>query len=171
MSQHALPAAVALALLFLVRQRASRTVAPATRTLPLCIEYKSADPTAQLVLAAASLVQGWPSAQPAKVTQIQGGITNLLWKVECGPRAALVRVYGENTEVMIDRQLECVLFAELSRRGFGPQLHGLFANGRVEGYTSPSARRPCPSKRCWPPWRWASLQKSSLGYKRCCPRR
>jgi hypothetical protein len=47
-------------------------------------------------------------------TPITGGLTNLLWKVErkdatgaagTAP-AVLVRVFGENTEVMIDRDVE-----------------------------------------------------------------
>lgn len=69
------------------------------------------------------------------VEQIQGGITNLLWKITNEKnQACLVRVYGQNTEIMIDRDKECMIFAELSKRKFGPKLWGRFLNGRVEGY-------------------------------------
>jgi ethanolamine kinase len=70
-----------------------------------------------------------------QIEQIQGGITNMLWKVTNDQgQSCLVRVYGENTEVMIDREMECRVFAELSNRKFGPKLWGRFVNGRVEGY-------------------------------------
>ena len=70
-----------------------------------------------------------------KTEQIQGGITNLLWKVTNDRgQSCLIRAYGENTEVLIDREAECGVFYELSKRKFGPNLWGRFTNGRVEGY-------------------------------------
>jgi len=80
-------------------------------------------------------------ALPAElhVSVLQGGLTNQLFLVADAPLAnakkgVLVRVYGRNTEVLIDREEEALLFYVLSQKGFGPQLHGLFRNGRVEGY-------------------------------------
>ena len=46
-----------------------------------------------------------------------GGITNLLFKLE-GPKeeaAILVRIYGEDTDVLIDRERDNALFDELAR--------------------------------------------------------
>lgn len=89
---------------------------------------------------------GLLSDEEISTEQLQGGITNLLWKVTNDMGAScLVRAYGENTEVMIDREKECLVFAELSKRGFGPKLWGRFANGRVEGYFDAKALDP-PSK-------------------------
>ena len=78
-----------------------------------------------------------------KSSVIQGGITNLLYLMT--PKIAtdsngnantklLVRIYGENTEVLIDRQREEQLFYELGNNGFGPKLYGLFGNGRIEQF-------------------------------------
>eukprot|EP01083_Nonionella_stella_P075533 205392_1 len=75
---------------------------------------------------------------------IQGGITNLLYLLtpksgdECksndqaSGHKLLVRIYGENTEVLIDRDREEKLFYELGNVGFGPKLYGIFGNGRME---------------------------------------
>lgn len=46
-----------------------------------------------------------------------GGITNLLFKLQ-GPKdeaAVLVRIYGEDTDVLIDRERDNALFDELAR--------------------------------------------------------
>lgn len=46
-----------------------------------------------------------------------GGITNLLFKLQ-GPEeeaAILVRIYGEDTDVLIDRERDNALFDELAR--------------------------------------------------------
>jgi hypothetical protein len=47
-----------------------------------------------------------------RVEQISGGITNALFKVSRADSAAIVRVFGENTELVIDRYLQatCILF-------------------------------------------------------------
>ena len=63
-----------------------------------------------------------------KITTIQGGITNLLFLAELNtndpniPKDLLIRVYGENTEVLIDRPFETCLFHELGQSGFGPKV-------------------------------------------------
>ena len=50
-------------------------------------------------------------------TSAGGGITNLLFKLQ-GPKdeaAILVRIYGEDTDVLIDRERDNALFDELAR--------------------------------------------------------
>ncbi|KAH9254604.1 hypothetical protein BASA81_007361 [Batrachochytrium salamandrivorans] len=80
------------------------------------------------------LFDGQTDAQ-ISIDQIRGGITNLLWKLSNDRgRSILVRAYGENTEVLIDRELECSILQELSDLHFAPKLYGLFANGRVEEF-------------------------------------
>jgi ethanolamine kinase len=80
-----------------------------------------------------------------EVVQISGGITNLLYKVSGGGGAGaaaalsvLVRIYGPNTEILINREEECDLFEELAGLKFGPPYLGRFSNGRVEGYLDQS---------------------------------
>jgi len=53
-------------------------------------------------------------------------------KHNISPSTLLVRVYGEKTEVIIDRSRENNIFAELTQMGFGIKLIGLFDNGRIE---------------------------------------
>mmetsp|Transcript_42048 Transcript_42048/g.131731 ORF Transcript_42048/g.131731 Transcript_42048/m.131731 type:complete len:418 (-) Transcript_42048:123-1376(-) len=69
-----------------------------------------------------------------EVTTVTGGVTNMLYRVS-GPGAAqpvLVRVYGLNTEVLIDRERENRIFAALSAVGAAPTFFGRFRGGRVE---------------------------------------
>ena len=69
--------------------------------------------------------------------QIGGGYTNLLFLLTPKTTSAashkfLVRVYGANTELLIDREREEKLLWELGEVGFAPKLFGLFGNGRME---------------------------------------
>ncbi|ETV89474.1 hypothetical protein H257_00744 [Aphanomyces astaci] len=65
---------------------------------------------------------------------ICGGITNRLYRLTWQDKSVLLRIYGEHTEVFIDRDIDNETFAELSRRGFAPMYHGRFRNGRIEGW-------------------------------------
>jgi len=76
------------------------------------------------------------------VTEVRGGITNLLYRLEAGGESRLVRIYGENTEVLIDREQDTATFAELAQRKFAPWLFGEFANGRVEQWLPMRALEP-----------------------------
>lgn len=86
---------------------------------------------------AREIVPGWKDLGLDKeeadltVTVISGGITNLLYRVSINPthpalknegkseviRDAIVRIYGRNTEVIIDRERDNRLFAQLSTLG------------------------------------------------------
>jgi ethanolamine kinase len=81
------------------------------------------------------MVPGWSTVTTCRLTPIGGGITNRLLRVDAdGVQPVLVRIYGPNTEVVIDRDAENRLFARLSRAGFAPPYLGRFLNGRVEGF-------------------------------------
>ncbi|ETW08512.1 hypothetical protein H310_01077 [Aphanomyces invadans] len=73
---------------------------------------------------------------------ICGGITNRLYRLTWHDKSVLIRLYGEHTEVFIDRDVDNETFAELSRRGFAPVYHGRFTNGRVEGWVDGSPFEP-----------------------------
>lgn len=80
-------------------------------------------------------VMGWDATDAPKllVKTIEGGITNKLSLcIREDGQKALVRVYGANTDLFIDRNEENRVFAELTRLNFGVKLLGLFGNGRVE---------------------------------------
>uniref|UniRef100_A0A7S1F289 ethanolamine kinase n=1 Tax=Noctiluca scintillans TaxID=2966 RepID=A0A7S1F289_NOCSC len=88
-----------------------------------------------------SQVLTFPSTHSCEVVQVQGGITNLLFRVTPeGLDPVLVRIFGKAGDLACDRQSENAIFLELAASGFGPALWGLFGNGRIEGWLV--GRRP-----------------------------
>eukprot|EP01138_Halocafeteria_seosinensis_P011232 gb/GECG01011474.1/.p1 GENE.gb/GECG01011474.1/~~gb/GECG01011474.1/.p1 ORF type:complete len:393 (+),score=53.55 gb/GECG01011474.1/:1-1179(+) len=75
-----------------------------------------------------------------EIEEIRGGITNLLYRVYHKDHskeedyAAMVRIFGEKSEVLIDRDKDNQVFKHFSDLKFGPHLYGIFGNGRVEGW-------------------------------------
>jgi len=85
------------------------------------------------------------SRSSAKITKLTGGITNILYLVTPIVQevvdsmvetegSVIIRIYGAGTADIIDRNVENLVFAQLSQSNFGPTFYGLFENGRVEGY-------------------------------------
>ncbi|XP_078432353.1 protein kinase superfamily protein isoform X2 [Wolffia australiana] len=72
------------------------------------------------------------------IEKVSGGITNLLLKVsirEDEETACLtVRLYGPNTDVIINRERELKAINYLSAAGFGAKLLGIFKNGMVQSF-------------------------------------
>ena len=98
---------------------------------------------------AIALAPGWSGLDPAaeadfKVEQISGGITNALFKVTRvhDATSALVRIFGDKTELVIDRERERSVVAQLAPFGLGTPLFGYFANGRVEQFLPGRALTP-----------------------------
>ena len=62
-----------------------------------------------------------------KVAKVSGGITNLLLKLS--PSGAnepvLVRVFGDNTDIVIDRKAEEVVSLQIYKAGFGAEVQSL----------------------------------------------
>ncbi|OMP09136.1 hypothetical protein COLO4_05782 [Corchorus olitorius] len=82
------------------------------------------------------------------VETVSGGITNLLLKVsvkeENGDNVSVtVRLYGPNTEYVINRERELQAIKYLSAAGFGAKLLGVFGNGMVQSFID--ARTLIPS--------------------------
>lgn len=80
------------------------------------------------------LVPSFASFKPEEVslTSVKGGITNTLWRACAGDQSALVRIYGDGTDIIINRQRENQIFAELTEMHFGIKLLAMFKNGRIE---------------------------------------
>ncbi|PKA47070.1 ethanolamine kinase [Apostasia shenzhenica] len=83
----------------------------------------------------------WSSIDSSQfsIETVAGGITNLLLKVTVkdasGIDASLtVRLYGPNTDLVIDRKRELQALPHLSAAGFGARLLGLFSNGMVQSF-------------------------------------
>ena len=92
------------------------------------------------------IVPSWSTAlqEDVVLVALTGGITNtmylLTWKADM---KIIVRLFGANTELFIDRKNENSLFAALSGLDMGcPNFYGLFNNGRIEGYLPARAVTP-----------------------------
>lgn len=114
--------------------------------LPTCsmsvdITLPSSEMEAQVRDVCRTLIKRWSGLNNShfKVERVSGGITNLLLKVsvkneheEDAP--VTVRVFGPNTDVVIDRERELQAICCLSAAGFGAKLLGIFANGMVQSF-------------------------------------
>lgn len=114
--------------------------------LPTCsmsvdITLPSSEMEAQVRDVCRTLIKRWSGLNNShfKVERVSGGITNLLLKVsvkneheEDAP--VTVRVFGPNTDVVIDRERELQAICYLSAAGFGAKLLGIFANGMVQSF-------------------------------------
>lgn len=87
----------------------------------------------------------WRRARPEElsVTPVSGGLSNLLFRcslpnhvpsVGGEPREVLLRLYGAILQGVDSLVLESVMFAILAERSLGPQLYGVFPEGRLEQY-------------------------------------
>jgi ethanolamine kinase len=93
---------------------------------------------------AKQLVPGWSDIDEAQVevSTVTGGITNQLLKLEFtgtlapdAPRCATCRIFGDSTDLVINREQEFKVIKYLSdHKQFGPILYGAFVNGRLESY-------------------------------------
>ncbi|MFT5681498.1 MAG: ethanolamine kinase [Myxococcota bacterium] len=108
---------------------------PAACLSCLPIDRDAPDRDARLLDVVRRIAPSWAHEETAVVSSISGGITNLLFLLTAPDRdPMLVRLYGDGTEVVIDRDRENTLMAYLSQQGFAPTFHGRFTGGRVEGY-------------------------------------
>lgn len=102
-----------------------------------------------------ALLDSWSSEARATVEVITGGVTNVLFKVtnldlEEGSkeRDVILRVFGDNTDLLIDRQKELSVMLQLNGHGFGAKILATFENGRIEEYLT---SKPMDYTRCVQP--------------------
>lgn len=90
----------------------------------------------------------WRRARPEElsVCPVSGGLSNLLFRCSLPnhvpsmggePREVLLRLYGAILQGVDSLVLESVMFAILAERSLGPQLYGVFPEGRLEQYLPP----------------------------------
>ncbi|XP_036762678.2 choline/ethanolamine kinase isoform X2 [Manis pentadactyla] len=96
----------------------------------------------------------WRRVRPEelRVDPVSGGLSNLLFRcslpdrlpsVGKEPREVLLRLYGAILQGVDSLVLESVMFAILAERSLGPQLYGVFPEGRLEQYI-PVGAQPSP---------------------------
>ncbi|XP_062199169.1 probable ethanolamine kinase [Phragmites australis] len=95
------------------------------------------------------LVKGWSSLDSScfSIETVSGGITNLLLKVSVkegtdNESSVTVRLYGPNTDLVIDRKRELQAIPYLSAAGFGARLLGIFENGVVQSFINARTLSP-----------------------------
>lgn len=107
-------------------------------TVPLGTAPTDVEFIAKIKLVTTSIVEGWMghSKNEIKITVLSGGLTNALYIVEDTllSQKVIVRLFGVGTDLFIDRSIENEVFAYLSIHGMAPIFHGLFGNGRIEGF-------------------------------------
>lgn len=90
----------------------------------------------------------WRRVRPEelRVDPVSGGLSNLLFRCSLPdhlpsvgeePREVLLRLYGAILQGVDSLVLESVMFAILAERALGPQLYGVFPEGRLEQYIPP----------------------------------
>ncbi|KAL5206719.1 hypothetical protein ABZP36_034928 [Zizania latifolia] len=125
---------------------AMAVVAPAPEDVPVSdasvdIALPLPEMTPHIIGICKDLVRGWSSLDSSRfsIETVSGGITNLLLKVSVedgtgNKPAVTVRLYGPNTDLVIDRKRELQAIPYLSAAGFGAQLLGTFENGMVQSF-------------------------------------
>ncbi|XP_062149470.1 probable ethanolamine kinase [Alnus glutinosa] len=97
--------------------------------------------TPRIIELCKDLFKKWSKLEDSRfsVETVSGGITNLLLKVSVEEEKGnlepvTVRLYGPNTEYVINRERELQAIKYLSAAGFGAKLLGVFGNGMLQSF-------------------------------------
>ncbi|XP_038698397.1 probable ethanolamine kinase isoform X2 [Tripterygium wilfordii] len=111
------------------------------------------DMTPRVINLCKDLFKKWSKLDDSRfsVQTVSGGITNLLLKVtvradDGNEDSVTVRLYGPNTDYVIDRERELQAIKYLSAAGFGAKLLGVFGNGMVQSFIIARTLEPSASK-------------------------
>ncbi|EGW30115.1 uncharacterized protein SPAPADRAFT_52945 [Spathaspora passalidarum NRRL Y-27907] len=92
----------------------------------------------------------WSDINQITVKQLTGGITNMLLSCEYKKsQPVLVRVYGQGTNLIIDRHREFVSHLMLNSIGLAPPVYARFKNGLVYGYLEGRSLEPAELAKDW----------------------
>ncbi|KAH9761883.1 putative ethanolamine kinase [Citrus sinensis] len=118
---------------------------------PLIVDTSLSLPlmTPRVIALCKDLFKQWSKLDDSRfsVDTVSGGITNLLLKVtvkeESGNDVSVtVRLYGPNTDIVINRQRELQAIKYLSAAGFGAKLLAVFGNGMVQSFINARTLTP-----------------------------
>lgn len=100
----------------------------------------------QMYEMAKSRLNNWENLErnDVKINQLDGAMTNLVFILKnlITGENALLRIYGEGTELFFPRSHEIELFEMLSKKNIGIELLCLFANGRIEKLIHGKVKNP-----------------------------
>lgn len=106
------------------------------------------DTNAQIKQLCLKLLPHWHalSLEDLSLEPISGGISNLLVKVtpaiQHGLPPVAFKVFGNKTELLIDRDAERKVLVKLNKFGFGAKVLGMFSNGRIEEFLTARTLTP-----------------------------
>ncbi|KAG0553683.1 hypothetical protein M758_12G030800 [Ceratodon purpureus] len=89
-----------------------------------------------------ALLRKWAEVDDSKisVSKVTGGISNMMLKAEVDSenekdlQPVTVRVFGPDSDAVIDRDRELQAITYISSAGFGAKLLGVFGNGMVQSF-------------------------------------
>ncbi|KAK9812640.1 hypothetical protein WJX72_001170 [[Myrmecia] bisecta] len=97
---------------------------------------------------AKELLVGWAALgeDDIEIGTVSGGITNVLWQL-APPQGSelervLLRVFGDKTDLLIDRDRELEVVLQLNAAGFGANVIATFENGRFESFIPMRTLKP-----------------------------
>ncbi|XP_058226060.1 probable ethanolamine kinase isoform X1 [Rhododendron vialii] len=110
--------------------------------------------TPRIIELCKDLFKNWSELDNTRfsVETVSGGITNLLLKVSIREKNGnivnlTVRLYGPNTEYVINRERELQAIRYLSAAGFGAKLLAVFGNGMVQSFITARTLTPLDMRR------------------------
>lgn len=116
-----------------------KALAPPRNDCKIDLDDGEEEANAAIYTLCVSSLPGWAglSQDDVEFKKLAGGISNLLVKV--APKssklgAVVVKVFGESTDLMVDRKRETQVVCELGAQGYGPKVLALFGNGRIEEF-------------------------------------
>lgn len=96
------------------------------------LESNLCDDYTQIKLLLVKIFPAWSS--DIQVKQLTGGITNMLLSCTHGKETLLMRVYGQGTNLIIDRHREFISHLVLNSLLLAPPIHARFSNGLIYGF-------------------------------------
>lgn len=122
--------------------------------LTVCTSLSLPEMTPRIIHLCKDLFKNWDELDDScfSVETVSGGITNLLLKVSVEEEnknsvSVTVRLYGPNTEYVIDRERELKAIKHLSAAGFGAKLLAVFENGMVQSFITARTLTPVDMRK------------------------
>lgn len=68
------------------------------------------------------------------ISQMSGGVTNIIYKVVTDKNKYILRIYGKESDLIIDRENERIIMNYLSKYNLGPKIIKEYQDCRIEQY-------------------------------------
>jgi ethanolamine kinase len=79
-------------------------------------------------------IQKYFDSKIKKIEQLQGGVTNVIYKVYTDSNVQIIRFYGDKSDMFIDRKIEKKIMNYLCKYNISPEIIKEYNNCRIEQY-------------------------------------